>query len=241
MATTFTVSMERAFEIFEIMGALLRNGHFVFTEGGHSADYFNLRVAYAYPRLNAELALGIAERMLEWGVETVVAPPYGAIGLAELVGLHLSVLTGEDVHPVHLIRHENNPKVLLLPPWAKPFIEGKQFAIVEDTASTGGTIKKVVAVATEAGGTALGAASICSRGLTNAAGLGLQVFTSIVEVDYPVWTADECMASQLCAKGVPIRTDVGHGAEFLAAQSSAAAPQSVSSDRERMEREMTGA
>lgn len=216
MATTYKVTAERAFEIFRIIGALLRDGHFVFTEGAHSADYLNLRKAYAFPLLNSELALGIAERMLDWGVQTVAGLPHGAVGLTELVAMHLSILTGSEVNAIYLIKDERNPKALILPPWTPVFVEGRTLGVIDDTISSGGTVRKGVNLLTAAGGNVVGASSIASRGLVSATSLGLQVFTSIVEADYPVWTAEECATSQLCAKGVPIRTDVGHGREFLA-------------------------
>jgi len=216
MEKGYEVTSERALEIFEIMRALL-TGHFVFTEGQHSGHYFQLRMAFAYPWLNSELALGVAERMVDWGVETLVAPPYGAIGLVELVALHLSDMTDKKVNAAYLIRDEKDPKVLLMPPWAREFVAGRECAIIEDTVSTGTTIQKVEAVINKTGGTAVGGGCICDRRKVRDT-LGMHAFTSIVEANHPAWSAEECAASQLCAKGVPIRTDVGHGKEFLAKQ-----------------------
>lgn len=45
--------------------------------------------------------------------------------------------------------------------------------------------------------------------------LGVEHLVTLVDVDMPMYPGDDC---PLCADNVPINTELGHGAKFLAEQ-----------------------
>ena len=71
--------------------------------------------------------------------------------------------------------------------------------VVEDVITTGGSTKETVEVATAAGATVVGAASIIDRG-NNDATLGMPLY-ALVKLQVPTYQTDAC---PLCAKGDPV-------------------------------------
>jgi orotate phosphoribosyltransferase len=58
-------------------------------------------------------------------------------------------------------------------------------------------------------------AALVDRGNVDAAGLNVERYTYLLEVDIPGWPAAGC---PLCKQGVPINTRYAHGQDFLDAQ-----------------------
>jgi len=86
--------------------------------------------------------------------------------------------------------------------------------VVEDLTTTGGSIKKVVDVARAAGGEVIGAIAIVNRGGVSKSDVGNPgIFIALVELHLESWDEDAC---DLCKKGIPVNTDIGHGREFVA-------------------------
>ena len=86
--------------------------------------------------------------------------------------------------------------------------------VVEDLTTTGGSIKKVVEIVREAGGKVSGVIAIVNRGDVTEEMVGKPpIFTSLVTLHLESWEEAEC---ELCEKGIPVNTDIGHGKEFAA-------------------------
>ncbi len=71
--------------------------------------------------------------------------------------------------------------------------------VVEDVITTGLSTRETVDVATAAGATVVGAATIIDRG-NNGASLGLPLY-ALVELEVPTYQPEAC---PLCAKGDPV-------------------------------------
>ena len=93
-------------------------------------------------------------------------------------------------------------------------IKGKNVLIVEDLTTTGGSIRKVVEASRIAGAHVVGAIALCNRGGVTKEMVGSPpIFDQLLNVHLEQWPAEEC---DLCKRGIPVNTEVGHGKEFLA-------------------------
>src|SRR2546430_10505035 len=87
-----TLAPRDALQAFESAGAFLR-GHFVYTSGGHGADYLeNFRILED-PRATMQLAAMVAGYFHSSGVHLVAGPTTGGIILAYEVARQLGVET----------------------------------------------------------------------------------------------------------------------------------------------------
>ncbi len=87
--------------------------------------------------------------------------------------------------------------------------------ITEDILTTGGTVLKVIEAVKAAGGEVIGIAAICNRGgVTSDTLEGIPV-KPLLSVRFEAWNEEDC---GLCISGVPVRTDLGKGAAFLASK-----------------------
>ena len=86
--------------------------------------------------------------------------------------------------------------------------------VVEDILTTGGSVKKVIEATRAIGGEVVGLGVLCNRGGITSHDVGdVPKLFALVNVTLESWTEAEC---PLCAKGIPINTDVGKGRDFLA-------------------------
>ena len=198
-------------DILEKVGAF-RSGHFVLTSRRHSDAYINKDAMYAYTRDLSRLCKSMAERFKDADVEAVIGPAIGAAILAQWVAHHLSELTHKEVYAVYADKDGQGGFVLKR--GYDGIVKGKRTLIVEDLTTTGASIKKVLDAAETAGAHILGAITICNRGGVQRGDVGNPpVFDFLANVHLESWDENTC---ELCKKGIPINTDIGHGGEFLA-------------------------
>jgi orotate phosphoribosyltransferase len=93
-------------------------------------------------------------------------------------------------------------------------VAGKNALIVEDILTTGTSARKVVEVTRATGGNVVGVGVLCNRGGVKLENLANppKLF-ALANVTLDAWLEADC---PLCAKGIPINTDVGKGKDFLA-------------------------
>ena len=198
-------------DLLQKVGAF-RSGHFVFTHGRHSDSYVNKDALYPYTRDTSTLCKAMAERFLDKGVEVVVGPTMGAAILAQLVAFHLTELTGKEIYGIYA--DKDGQGGFQLRRGYDEIVKGKNVLVVEDLTTTGGSIKKVIEVARAAGGKVIGAIAIVNRGSVTKEAVGNPpIFISLVQLDLESWDESDC---DLCKKGIPVNTDIGHGKEFMA-------------------------
>lgn len=203
-------------ELLQKVGAF-RSGHFVFTSGLHADTYVNKDALYPYTRETSRLCREIAERFKDKGIEAVIGPAVAASILAQWTAYHLSELTGQNV--AALYADKDGQGGFIIKRGYDKVIAGKKTLIVEDLTTTGGSIKKVVDATRAAGADVVGAVALCNRGNVTSAQVGDPgIFTSLLTVQLDQWPEAEC---ELCKRGIPINTDVGHGREFLAKKAQA--------------------
>jgi orotate phosphoribosyltransferase len=198
-------------DVLQKVGAF-RAGHFVLTSGRHSDSYVNKDAMYAYTHDLSALCKTIAERVKGRSIEVVAGPAVAAAILAQWVAYHLTAMTGHEVYAVYADKDGQGGFVIKR--GYDQLMKGKKTLVVEDLTTTGGSIKKVVEAARAAGADVAGAIAIVNRGEVSKKQVGNPgFFEELVNVHLESWEEDKC---ELCAKGIPVNVDVGHGREFLA-------------------------
>jgi orotate phosphoribosyltransferase len=204
---------EEVLNVLQKVGAF-RAGHFVFTSGLHADTYVNKDALYPYTKETSRLCRMIAERFKDAGVEAVLGPAIAAAVLSQWTAHHLTELTGHDVAAVYADKDGQGGFVVRR--GYDQVIKGKKVLIVEDLTTTGGSIKKAVEAARAVGADVIGAMALCNRGEVTKEMVGNPpVFDQLLKVYLKQWPAEDC---ELCKRGIPVNTDIGHGKEFLAKQ-----------------------
>lgn len=210
-------------EILQKVGAF-RSGHFVFVSGLHADTYVNKNAMYPYARAVSLLCRGIAEMFAGQRIDAVLGPATGGIILSQWVAYHLGELEGREVYSTYADKDALAPHAaqqgggenFVIKRGYDELIKGKNVLVVEDLVTTGGSLKKVVETARAVGAHVAAAVAVCNRGGVTKAMVGdPPVFISLLTVHLDQWPANGC---DLCKRGIPINTEVGHGKEFLAKQ-----------------------
>lgn len=203
---------EQVLNIFRRVGVILTDGHFVYTSGKHGSVYFNKDAVYAYPREVSKLCKSIAEKFLHPNVvDIVIGPAVGGVILSQWVAYHLSRMSGEEVLSVYAEKDERQNKFIIKRGYDK-LIEGKNVLVVEDVLTTGGSAKGVVEAVRDVGGRIMGLTALYNRGCVTTNDLNVPMMFVLVDIKLGAQDEKDC---RLCARGVPINTDVGHGKDFL--------------------------
>lgn len=199
-----------ALKLFESCNTILTNSHFVYTSGKHGHTYINKDAVYPHTDLVRQLCEEIA-RQCPWQVEVVAGPTVGAVILSTWVAHFLSEMTGRPILSVYA--EEDAEKNRIFRRGYDALVRGRSVLVVEDILNTGGSARKVVDAVKKLGGKVAGVFGLCNRGGVGPDEVGGVPVKALVDVKFEMWDAAEC---PLCAKGVPINTAVGKGAEFLA-------------------------
>ncbi len=201
-------------QILDILGkleAVITGSHIVYTSGKHGEAYVNKDALYPHARETSRLCRVMAEEFAKDGVEVVVAPVIGGVILSQWIAYHLTEITNREVLGTYA---EKDGDGFVIKRGYDKLIAGKKALVVEDILTTGGSVKKVVDLTRSIGGNVVGVAALCNRGgikpedISNPPKL-----YSLVNITFDAWDESEC---PMCAKGIPINTDVGKGREYLA-------------------------
>ena len=188
-----------------------RSGHFVFVSGLHADTYINKNALYPYTRDVSKLCRAIAEKFAGKGVEVVVGPATGGIILSQWVAYHLSEIEGREVASVYADKDDDD---FIIKRGYEDVTKGKKSLVVEDLVTTGGSLKKVVEETRRVGGDVVGAVVVVNRGEVTKEAVGNPPeFISMLTVHMDQWPEADC---DLCAREIPINTEVGHGKEYVA-------------------------
>lgn len=200
-------------EVLEILqnAGVFRTGHFVFASGKHGDIYINKDALYPHTRDISNLCREMARRYADFGVDAVVGPAVGAAILSQWCAYHMSEITGREVFATYADKTEQGGFVVRR--GYDKLIAGKRVLVVEDNVTTGGSMRKVVDAARQSGAEIVGAIAMCNRNGITREDIDAPQFESLVTLELEQWFAAQC---GLCARGVPVNTDLGHGLGFLA-------------------------
>ncbi|MEY4747582.1 MAG: hypothetical protein RLZZ416_631 [Candidatus Parcubacteria bacterium] len=206
-----SLTEDEVLALLQKVGAF-RSGHFVFTHGAHSDTYVLKDAMYAYTRETSQVCREMAERFKNDRIEAVIGPAIGAAILAQWTAHHLSEMAGRDVFAVYA--DKDGQGGFIIKRGYDQVIRDKNTLVVEDLTTTGGSIRKVVEAARAVGAKVVGAIALVNRGDVTKEAVGNPPrFESLLTVHLESWEGKEC---ELCARGIAINTDIGHGKEFLA-------------------------
>lgn len=198
-------------EVLQKVGAF-RTGHFVGTSGRHTDSYINKDALFMHPRETSQLCLAIAEKFKDANIEMVIAPAVGGVVLSQWTAYHLSELTGKEVYA--LFADKDGQGGLVIKRGYEKVIQGKRTLVVEDLTTTGGSVKKVIDAARTADAEVVAAIVLGNRGNVTAEMVGNPpVFDQLLNLDLESWEEANC---ELCKNNIPVNTEVGHGAAYLA-------------------------
>lgn len=94
-------------------------------------------------------------------------------------------------------------------------VKGKRVLTVEDILTTGGSAASTVKAIEKAGGIVVGCGVLANGGKVTAAAVGVKRLEALTDVEREIYTEADCLTRGLCARGVPVNTDFGHGKAFL--------------------------
>lgn len=202
-------------------GAIV-SGHFVLSSGRHSDGIFDAGAVIR--RADDRLAGWIAAEMvsgIESQIDTVMGVATKGNDLAEWCS---TILSGTNPESHNGLRPVTNlVKTIKLThnlfEWEEPIngmcsLYGKRVLVVEDVVTSGETVRRAVAMARRKGADVVGVTTLCSHGKATANSLGVPEFHPATVVGFNTHAQILCpMCRDYGYESV--RTDFGHGREFL--------------------------
>ena len=175
-------------DLFLKSGALME-GHFKLTSGLHSPQYVNKFDLLSKPEYAVPLLEEMASRWRDKKVEIVVGPAVGGIIISYEVARHL------NINGIFLERI-NGMMIMSRGFKIKP---DQRVLVVEDVVTTGGSVKEVCSVVTEAGGSVIGISLMVDRSGGKAI---FEIETdSLLTLDLETFDPEDC---PLCNDGIPL-------------------------------------
>ena len=206
--------MKDIIEIMKEVGAIITDSHFVYTSGKHGSTYLNKDALYPHTELVSEVGEMFAQKYKDMDIEVVAAPALGGIILSQWTAFHLSKLKNRKVLGVYTEKTPEKDQIFTR--GYDQLVKGKNVLVIEDLATTGESVKKVVKSVRAAGGNVLAVCVMVNRDpeKVNSQAVDAQ-FSALGEFKAEAYEADLC---PLCKAGIPINTSVGHGKKFLQLQ-----------------------
>jgi orotate phosphoribosyltransferase len=190
-------------------GALLTDGHFIYRSGRHGSNYINMDHLFPDVLLVSAMAHQMAQPFVN-RVDAVVSPATGGIVLSTLVAQALGQISGTRVLAVWADKDESG-RLVIGRSGFKNCLWRKRVLIVDDILTTGSSLREIINSPEMTDSLVVGVSVVCNRGGCNALSLDVPRLLSLAKVDFESKPPRECA---LCAAGVPITENIGHGAEF---------------------------
>ncbi len=176
-------------ELYRRTGALLE-GHFLLRSGKHSPLFLQTAALLQHPLYAEAIGEAIANRFEDERVDFVIGPAIGGVVLSFVVARALGARA--------LFAEKGEGGMFIRP--GLTVEAGDRFLAVEDVVTTGGSLRRALQAATEAGGVPVGAAAIIDRS-GGSASFGVP-FYALAQLEAPVYEPTNC---PLCKAGVPLR------------------------------------
>lgn len=218
MGTSKLLEIGKIEQMLQNSGVIITGDHFVYVSGKHGSTYVNKDRISLVPGLISAIAEDICANIGELKPDIIVAPPMGAIMLAGAI----SNILGEPAAYADIKNDVVDGKVkkvgLVLKRGFDDALTGKRVLVVEDVLTTGGSVRQLLNALVAAqieDCEVVGVAAIYNRGGVTAKNLGVPFLYSSVNTVQQMFDRDNC---PFCADNIPINTDYGHGAAYVAAQ-----------------------
>lgn len=182
------MNREDILKVLEEAGVLLK-GHFLLTSGKHSERYLQCAQLFKDPEYSRIISKELVEKYKEEKIDLVVGPAVGGIILAYEVARQLNVR--------NIFMERENGKMTLRRGF--DIKEGERVLVVEDVVTTGGSVKEVIDVIKEMGGTIIGVGSIVDRSSNNRK--FEEELKSVIKFNIETFEPENC---PICKEGKPV-------------------------------------
>lgn len=199
-------------QVLEDAGAVYTDRHFVYSSGKHGSGYINMDPLFTNVALVRSLGYGLSMPFWNKGYDVVAAPATGGIVLAYATA-EQSVFGGA-LHPDVVWADKHGDGFIIERAGFSDRIRGKRVLVVEDLLTTGDSVAKTCREIERLDGEIVGVSAIVNRGGVTAQDLGVPRLESLAEVSFEAIHELECPH---CDWRIPIVEDIGHGAEYKAA------------------------
>jgi orotate phosphoribosyltransferase len=181
------VNPEEILDLYRSSGAL-REGHFRLSSGLHSNRYFQSGLVLSQPEVATRLGAALAARFASLPVDIVVGPAVGAVIVSHEVARALGRRSyfAERVNDRFALRRGFH------------LDKGARTLIVDDVLTTGGSVREIAHLVTNAGAVVAGFGCLVNRGVESLPG---PVFESLVKISVTSWSEADC---PLCREGTPL-------------------------------------
>ena len=175
-------------DAFRKAGALLE-GHFVYASGRHGRQFLQAARVLQYPDIAERLCAAVAQRFKDARIDLVVGPATGGIILAYETARHLGCRAA-------FTEKENGGMALKR---GFRLEAGERVLIVEDIATTGGSVKKSIAHLRDRGADIAGVSVLIDRSAGEAT--FDCPYEPLARIDMQSWDPSAC---DLCNAGKPV-------------------------------------
>lgn len=185
-------------------GVLVCNSHIVHSSGEHGTVFFDKDALFPNPIVIRTLAHQIARRFPRPVIDAVVGPAVTGVALAHGVA---SVLSSPGRTVLAAFADRNAAGRFVFRRTFERLLSGRRVLLVDDSVNSGRSIAALQESVLEARASVSGIAVVCDRyGVAREwrrNGLDVSI---IADITFDYWQPAEC---PLCARGVPINTQVG--------------------------------
>ncbi len=208
------MTMKTVIDILKSVGAVLTDDHFVFTSGKHGEVYINKDALYPHVEQVSQVGRMFAEKYINVDVDVVAAPALGGIILSTWTAYHLSQLKKKEILGVYAEKMPD--KSMAFTRGYDKLIKGKKVLVIEDLATTGGSVKKVVDLVRDTGGDVVSVCVMVNRDPdhVNSEFIGAP-FDALGVLKVGAWDEQDLPEH---IKKRPINVTVGHGKKYLEAK-----------------------
>lgn len=210
-------------EILDLLmsvNAFHMNDHFVLTSDRHSEYYLDFRPFYQPRHAEAfkRMCVALADRFRAFTeIEVVAGPETGGALLAEKVAAELSKSFRRVVPWVAIRKRPGvTVKEFYINAEDRRLLHGKGVLITDDVLTFGSALRMALQLLRRYDARPWGIGLLANRSLYGQNDFEVAALRSLIDVRLDSWTAEECRKDGLCSRGIPINTQVGHGAAYVA-------------------------
>lgn len=204
--------------ILKKVGGVLTDDHFVYTSGKHGSVYINKDAVYPHTAETSKIGELFAQQFKDTDIDVVAAPAVGGTILSQWTAYHLSKLKKKEILAVYTEKDKGTTASAaesehIFRRGYDKLIAGKNVLVIEDLATTGISVKKVVEATKAIGGRVVAVGVMVNRNPqeVNSDFVGVP-FHALGVLKAEAFDQAVC---PLCAKGIPVNTKIGHGKKYM--------------------------
>ena len=202
--------MQEIIDILESVGAIITDSHFVGTQGRHMPAYVNKDALLPHTSKVSKIGRLFALKFKNKNIEVVVSPAVAGIPFSQWTAYYLSKISKKEVLSVFTEKTPENNQIFKR--GYDAVVKNKRVLVIEDTTTTGSSVKKVIRSVKKAHGKVVAVGVIVNRDKkVNTKSIGAP-FSSLGFFKIPSYDLENC---PLCKVGIPMNTKFGHGKKFL--------------------------